>query len=72
MSAAQTVIGELDVVALLTPVDGWPIATSGTVISDHQAHKLVEISDHLGQELDLLYVPTEDLRLVCKWPGEGS
>jgi hypothetical protein len=75
MAAAERstppVIGEHDVVELLSHVDGWPATTSGTVLSGGPGHKLVEISDHLGEELDCLYVPTELLRLTwkCRTPA---
>jgi hypothetical protein len=60
------VIGELDVVELLSPVDGWPVGTSGTVIIDGPDHKFVEISNHLGQGVDYLNVPTEQLQLTWR------
>jgi hypothetical protein len=65
-------IAEHDVVELLVSVDGWPIGTSGTVISDSSGPKLVEISNHLGEELDFLCVPTDRLRLIWKCPYPTS
>jgi hypothetical protein len=57
-------IRELDVVALLTAIDGWPAGTTGTVISEGPSFKEVEISNHLGEDLAWLDVPPEQLRVV--------
>jgi hypothetical protein len=59
-------IGELDVVALRTVVDGWPAGTTGTVISDGGPLKLVEISNHLGEDLAFLDVPPDQLKVVWR------
>ena len=72
MSIAQTVIGEHDVVVLTRAVDRWPAGTTGTVVSDHPAYKVVEMPgiEESGDDM-LEYMPevaTEDLRLVWKYP----
>ena len=59
-------IGEHDVVALRTAIDGWPAGTSGTVISDGPKYKMVEISNHLGEDLAFLNVPPDQLRVVWR------
>jgi hypothetical protein len=60
------VIGEHDVVEVLSAMDGWPAGTSGTVIIDGPDRKYVEISNHLGAGIDYLDVPTGQLRLIWK------
>jgi hypothetical protein len=57
-------IRELDVVSLLTQIDGWPAGTTGTVISEGPTFKEVEISNHLGEDLAWLDVPPDQLRVV--------
>lgn len=64
MSTTRSVIGELDVVALLTPVGAWPIGTEGTVISNDPDFKLVEICNEFGEALDELDVPPDQLKVV--------
>jgi hypothetical protein len=66
------VIGELDVVALGAAVDGWPAGTTGAVISDSPTYKTVEISNHLGEGLDYLYLTPEQLRLTRKCPRPAA
>jgi hypothetical protein len=68
MSATKTIIGEHDVVALLSPVDGWPEGTEGAVIDDRPSRKWVEVANERGECLDILFVPTDQLRLVWKCP----
>lgn len=72
MSMTQTVIGELDVVALINPVERWPAGTEGTVVSDHLDYKLVEMPGIEDSGDDMWdYIPvvaTENLRLVWKCP----
>jgi hypothetical protein len=72
MTATQTVIGEHDVVALLTAVEGWPAGTKGTVIIDEPALKFVEISNEFGESMACLDVPPDQLRLVWKCPPPAS
>jgi hypothetical protein len=64
MSTTRTVIGELDVVALLNPVGDWPAGTRGTVIYDHPDVKLVEICNEFGEGVDELDVPSDQLKVV--------
>jgi hypothetical protein len=71
MSTMQTAFAELDVVALLKPVGGWPSGTEGTVIHEWQASMLVEICNEHGEALDELDVPEDQLRLVWKCPPSG-
>ncbi len=44
----------------------WPAGTSGTVVSEHGEHRLVEISDDQGQMLDLVSVPEPRLKLISE------
>jgi hypothetical protein len=72
MAITGQVIGEVDVVAFERPikkVDGlgnWPTGTMGTVVSDYGDHKEIEIVNELGETLDLVIVPVEQLKLVEK------
>ncbi|HEY2052601.1 MAG TPA: hypothetical protein VGH14_01550 [Solirubrobacterales bacterium] len=59
-------IGELDVVALRTAIDGWPAGTRGTVISQGPSYKEVEVSNHLGEDLAFLVVSPDQLRVVWR------
>jgi hypothetical protein len=72
MSTTHTVIGEHDVVALISAVERWPAGTRGTVVDDHPTRKMVEITGIENSGDDMLeYLPmvaTEDLRLVWKCP----
>ncbi len=47
-----------DEAALLTPVNGWHIATTGTVVEDHPSYKVLSITEWLGKEVDRISVPT--------------
>jgi hypothetical protein len=62
-------IGEHDVVELLAPFEGWPVGMRGTVVIDAPDCKAVEISNHRGETLAILDVPTEQLRLNWKLPS---
>ncbi len=72
MATAEQTIGEVDVVAFVRPVDRvdgvgkWPTGTTGTVVSDYDDHKEIEISNDRGETLDYVIVPVEQLRLVAK------
>ncbi len=72
MSTVKHAIGEVDVVAFERPikkVDGvgnWPTGTIGTVVSDYDNMKEVEISNDAGEALDYVIVPVEQLKLVEK------
>ena len=65
-------IHENDVVELIDPVDKtqeagqWPAGTSGTVIAEHDQHKLIEISDDRGVTLDYISETEDQLKLVEK------
>lgn len=72
MRATETIIGEHDVVALINAVDGWPKGTEGAVVDDQPTRKWVEVANDLGECLDILFVPTEQLRLVWKCPSPTS
>jgi hypothetical protein len=70
MSTVETAITELDVVALVSPVDGWPAGTKGTVLIERPSYKLVEISNELGEALDEVFVTDDQIRLVWKCPPD--
>lgn len=57
-------ITEHDYVEFRQDIGKWPAGTRGTALIDHGVSKLVEISDDEGQELDLLEVPEEKLKLI--------
>lgn len=65
-------IGEHDYVALTETIDKaesagtWPAGTRGTVISDYGDHKMIDISNDLGETLDMPVVPVEKLELISK------
>ncbi len=65
-------IGEHDYVALTEAIDKdestgtWPAGTRGTVISDYGDHKMIDISNELGETLDMPTVPVEKLKLISK------
>jgi hypothetical protein len=71
MSTTHTTIGELDRVALVNPVDRWPIGTEGIVALVYPSYKVLEIDGIEESDDDMLdYLPTatdQDLRLVRKW-----
>jgi Domain of unknown function (DUF4926) len=73
MATIEQIIGEVDVVAFERPikkVDGpgnWPTGTMGAVVSDYGDHKEIEIVNELGETLDLVIVPVEQLKLVKKY-----
>jgi hypothetical protein len=74
-TSVKQAIHENDHVELLDPVDKtqeagqWPAGTRGTVISEHDQHKLIEISDHdnYGQMLDMVSVTEDRLKLITKY-----
>lgn len=74
MATVKHAIHELDVVELLDPVDRvelegqWPAGTRGTVVSESDDLKLVEISDPdaFGAALDFVPVPESRLTLINK------
>lgn len=76
MATVTRTIGEVDSVELLKPVDKtesagvWPAGTTGAVVHDFGAHKMVEIAEDQppGATLDLIVVPESDLRLLAKHP----
>jgi hypothetical protein len=70
MSATSTPIGKGDEVALLAPVDGWRIATTGKVVEDRPERKVIAITEWLGNEVDRISVPAEHLRLIDPSTGE--
>jgi hypothetical protein len=73
MATVKQAIGEIDVVALLDPVDKvdgdgqWPARTLGTVVHDlGDEMKMVEISDDQGRALDFPVVSADRLKLISK------
>jgi hypothetical protein len=72
MSTTQTTIDELDRVALVNPVERWPVGTEGVVALVYPSYKVLEIDGIEESDDDdmLAYLPTatdKDLRLVRKW-----
>jgi hypothetical protein len=72
MSTTHTTIGELDRVALVNPVERWPVGTEGVVALVYPSYKVLEIDGIEESDDDdmLAYLPTatdNDLRLVRKW-----
>jgi hypothetical protein len=73
-TSVKQAIHENDVVELTRPVNktqeagDWPAGTRGTVVSEHDQHKLIEISDddNYGQMLDLVSETEDRLKLVTK------
>lgn len=68
MATVTQRIKENDVVELLDRVGKWPSGTQGTVISEREKWKLVEISEDEppGAMLDMISVPEPRLKLVAK------
>jgi hypothetical protein len=69
MSITRLQITENDVVELTRAIGRWPAGTRGAVVSDHDAWKLIEVSDDQGVMLDLLDVEEGDLRLIAAYPS---
>jgi len=71
MSITRAAIGELDRVALINPVERWPVGTEGVVALVYPTYKVLEVDGIEESDEDMLdYLPTvtdEDLRLVRKW-----
>ncbi|MGA2163720.1 MAG: hypothetical protein ABSH36_04550 [Solirubrobacteraceae bacterium] len=73
MATVKQAIGEIDVVAFVEAVDKlegtgkWPAGTQGTVVIDYGDHKMVEISNDLGEALDFPVVAEEKLELITKY-----
>jgi hypothetical protein len=44
----------------------WPAGTRGTVVSDYGDHKMIDISNDLGETLDLPVVAEDKLTLIAK------
>lgn len=74
MPLVKQAIHENDVVELIDAVektqeDGqWPAGIRGTVVAEHDQHKLIEISDDdNGQMLDLVSQTEDRLKLITKY-----
>jgi len=73
MTAVKQAIHENDVVALTQPVDRgegigqWPSGTTGTVVAEHNEHKMIEISNDRGEALDFISQTEDQLKLVTKY-----
>jgi hypothetical protein len=65
-------ITEVDVIEFTEAVGKWPKGTWGAVVSDHGRSKLVEISDDEGQELDLIEVREDQMKLITAHRGRGA
>jgi hypothetical protein len=78
MATVKQTIGEIDYVELAEAIDKlegtgrWPAGTRGTVVHDYGDHKMVEISNDLGEALDLPVVPEEKLKLITKHSGQSA
>jgi hypothetical protein len=74
MPLVKQAIHENDVVELIDAVQKtqeagqWPAGTRGTVVAEHDQHKLIEISDddNHGRMLDLISVTEDRLELITK------
>ncbi len=74
-TSVKQAIHENDVVELTEPVDKveatgqWPAGTRGTVVAEHDQHKLIEISDdaNYGATLDMISVTEDRLKLITKY-----
>ena len=74
-TSVKQAIHENDVVELTEPVDKvegtgqWPAGTRGTVVAEHDQHKLIEISDdaNYGATLDMVSVTEDRLKLITKY-----
>lgn len=74
-TSVKQAIHENDVVELTEPVEKveatgqWPAGTRGTVVAEHDQHKLIEISDdeHYGATLDMVSVTEDRLKLITKY-----
>jgi hypothetical protein len=74
-TSVKQAIHENDVVELTQPVaktqeaGDWPAGTRGTVIAEHDQHKLIEISDdaNYGATLDMVSVTEDRLKLITKY-----
>ncbi len=73
MPLVKQAIHENDVVELTQPVaktqevGQWPAETRGTVVSEHDQHKLIEISDDRGVALDYISETEDRLKLLSKY-----
>jgi hypothetical protein len=67
MAVARAKITENDYVELVEQIGKWPAGTRGTSLSDHGESHLIEISDDLGQMLDLFEAPERQLRLIQQY-----
>jgi hypothetical protein len=75
MTTVKHAIHEHDVVALRNAVDKvqgtgqWPAGTTGTVVDERGADKLIEIYNDRGETLDFISQPEDKLKLVTpKYP----
>jgi hypothetical protein len=77
-TSVKQAIHENDYVELTDAIDktdwsdstgAWPAGTRGTVIAEHDQHKLIEISDadNYGQMLDMISVTEDRLKLITKY-----
>jgi hypothetical protein len=72
VTIVKQAIHENDYVELTQAVDKvegtgqWPAGTIGAVVSEHDQHKLIEISDDRGVMLDLISQTEAQLELVAK------
>jgi len=77
-TSVKQAIHENDYVELIDAVEktdwsdstgAWPAGTRGTVVAEHDQHKLIEISDadNYGAMLDMVSVTEDRLKLITKY-----
>lgn len=66
MATVKQAIREHDFVELLDAVGKWPAGTRGTVVSERDGAKLVEVADEKGVALDYLSATESAIKLVAK------
>ncbi len=60
---------DLDVVEFIAPVDAWAVGTTGTIVDDHGASGMIEVSDDEGRALALFEAPYSAVKVV--WSAAG-
>jgi hypothetical protein len=72
MPLVKQAIHENDYVELTRSVDKvegvgqWPAGTRGTVVAEHDQHKMIELSDDRGVTLDFISQTEDQLKLISK------
>lgn len=55
---------DLDVIELIAPVDVWAVGTTGTIVDDHGASGMIEVSDDGGRALGFFEAPYSAVKVV--------